>query len=40
MDEYLATLQKSSKPFFDEEKRQGTIMDYKIFLERNQGESG
>ena len=32
MDEYLATLQKSSKPFFDEEKRQGTIMDYKIFL--------
>ena len=32
MDEYLTTLRKSSKPFFDEEKRQGTIMDYKIFL--------
>jgi hypothetical protein len=32
MDEYLATLQKSSKPFFDEEKRQGVIVDYKIFL--------
>lgn len=32
MDEYLATLRKSSKPFFDEEKRQGMIMDYKIFL--------
>lgn len=32
MDEYLTTLRKSSKPFFDEEKRQGTIVDYKIFL--------
>ena len=32
MDEYLTTLRKSSKPFFDEEKRQGMIMDYKIFL--------
>jgi hypothetical protein len=32
MDEYLASLRKSSKPFFDEEKRQGTIVDYKIFF--------
>jgi len=32
MDEYLTTLQRSSKPFFDEEKRQGMIVDYKIFL--------
>jgi hypothetical protein len=32
MDAYLASLQKSSKPLLDEEKRQGTIMDYKIFL--------
>jgi hypothetical protein len=32
MDEYLTTLRKSSKPFFDEEKRQGMIVDYKIFL--------
>jgi hypothetical protein len=32
MDEYLTSLSKSSKPFFDEEKRQGVIVDYKIFL--------
>ncbi len=32
MDAYLSTLQKSSKPLLDEEKRQGTIMDYKLFL--------
>src|ERR1700732_1997455 len=32
MDAYLASLQKSSKPLLDEEKRQSTIMDYKIFL--------
>lgn len=32
MDAYLSSLQKSSKPLLDEEKRQGTIMDYKLFL--------
>jgi len=32
MDAYLASLQQSSKPLLDEEKRQGTIMDYKFFL--------
>ena len=32
MDAYLTTLQQSSKPFFEEEKRSGMIMDYKIFL--------
>ncbi len=32
MDAYLTSLQKSSKPLLDEEKRQGTIMDYKLFL--------
>jgi hypothetical protein len=32
MDEYLTSLRNSSKPFFEEEKRQGTIVDYKIFL--------
>jgi hypothetical protein len=32
MDEYLASLRNSSKPFFEEEKRQGMIVDYKIFL--------
>jgi hypothetical protein len=32
MDEYLATLQQSSKPFLEEEKRQGVIVDYKFFI--------
>ena len=32
MDEYLTSLRQSSKPLLEEEKRQGVIMDYKIFL--------
>ena len=32
MDAYLTTLQQSTKPFFEEEKRQGIITDYKIFF--------
>jgi len=32
MDEYLTTLQQSSKPFLEEEKRQGLIVDYKLFF--------
>ena len=32
MDAYLTSLQQSSKPLLDEQKRQGMIMDYKIFL--------
>jgi hypothetical protein len=32
MDDYLTTLQNSSKPFYEEAKRQGIIMDYKVFL--------
>lgn len=32
MDEYLASLQQSSKPLLEEEKKQGLIMDYKFFL--------
>jgi hypothetical protein len=32
MDAYLTSLQQSSKPLLDEEKRQGIIMDYKVFL--------
>ena len=32
MDEYLTSLQQSSKPFLDEEKRQGLIVEYKVFL--------
>jgi len=32
MDEYLTTLQQSTKPLLEEEKRQGVIVDYKIFF--------
>lgn len=32
MDAYLNSLRQSSKPLIEEEKRQGVIMDYKIFL--------
>jgi hypothetical protein len=32
MDAYLSSLQQSSKPLLDEQKKQGMIMDYKIFL--------
>ena len=32
MDAYLTSLRQSSKPLLDEEKRQGIILDYKIFL--------
>ncbi|MFY9562527.1 MAG: hypothetical protein WAQ52_20020 [Terriglobales bacterium] len=32
MDAYLTSLRKSTKPLLDEEKKQGVIVDYKIFL--------
>jgi hypothetical protein len=32
LDEYLTSLRQASKPFVDEEKREGLITDYKIFL--------
>jgi hypothetical protein len=32
MDAYLTSLQQSSKPFFDEEKKRGMIVDYKVFF--------
>jgi hypothetical protein len=32
MDEYLTSMQQSTKPFLDEEKRQGLIVEYKVFL--------
>ena len=32
MDAYLTSLRQSSKPFFEEAKRQGLITDYKIFF--------
>ena len=31
-DEYLTSLRQSSKPLLEEEKRQGIILDYKVFL--------
>jgi hypothetical protein len=31
-DEYLASLQPSGKPLLEEEKRQGMIVDYKLFI--------
>jgi len=32
MDAYLTSLRKSTKPLLDEEKKDGVIMDYKVFL--------
>jgi hypothetical protein len=32
MDAYLTSLRQSSKPILDEEKRNGTIVDYKLFV--------
>ena len=32
MDDYLTSLRKSTKPLIEEEKKQGLIMDYKVFL--------
>lgn len=35
MDEYLTSLQQSTKPLIEEEKRQGMIVDYKIFFKES-----
>ena len=32
MDAYLTSLQKTTKAVYDESKKQGTIVDYKVFL--------
>jgi hypothetical protein len=32
MDAYLTSLRQSTKPLIEEQKRQGTIVDYKVFL--------
>ena len=32
MDAYLSSLRQSTKPLIEEEKRQGVIVDYKVFL--------
>lgn len=32
MDDYLTSLRKALKPYYEEQKRQGVILDYKVFL--------
>src|SRR5580698_7011022 len=32
MDAYLTSLRQSTKPLIEEEKKQGMIVDYKVFL--------
>src|ERR1700688_4180226 len=32
LDAYLTSLRQSTKPLIEEEKKQGVIMDYKVFL--------
>jgi hypothetical protein len=32
MDAYLASLRQSTKPFIEEQKKRGNIVDYKVFL--------
>ena len=34
MDDYLTSLRQSTKPLIEEEKKQGMIMDYKVFLKQ------
>jgi hypothetical protein len=34
MDAYLTSLRQSTKPLIEEEKKQGVIVDYKIFLKQ------
>jgi len=34
MDEYLASLRQTIKPLYEEEKRQGLILDYKVFFKQ------
>jgi hypothetical protein len=36
MDAYLTSLRRASKPLLDEQKRQGLIVDYKVFLKETQ----
>jgi hypothetical protein len=32
LDDYLTTLQQTTKPYYEEAKKQGIIIDYKVFL--------
>ena len=34
MDAYLSSLRQSTKPLIEEQKKQGTIIDYKVFLKQ------
>src|SRR5438477_12574916 len=34
MDAYLTSLRQGTKPLLDEEKKEGLIMDYKVFLKK------
>jgi hypothetical protein len=34
MDAYLTSLQQSTKPLIEEQKKQGMIVDYKVFLKQ------
>ena len=34
MDAYLTSLRQSTKPLIEEQKKQGMIMDYKVFLKQ------
>jgi hypothetical protein len=34
MDAYLTSLRQSTKPLIEEQKRQGVVMDYKVFLKQ------
>ena len=36
MDAYLTSLRQSTKPLLEEEKRQGIILDYKVFFKETQ----
>ena len=38
MDAYLTSLRQSSKPFLDEERRQGLILDYKWLLKETKND--
>jgi hypothetical protein len=38
VDTYLASLRKNTKPLMEEEKNQGLIVDYKIFLKETKND--
>jgi hypothetical protein len=35
MDEYLTSLRQSTKPLIEEQKREGTIVEYKVFFKES-----